>query len=99
MAKQCMIRREKKRQQAQRRDLRAELTKQLKDPSVDLETKEEIYKKLRKMGPNSSYVRLRRRCQITGRPRGNNRKTGICRIKFREHAMAGEIPGLVKSSW
>lgn len=99
MAKNCMIRREKKRMNAQRREQRAALTKQLKDPSIDIETKEEIYAKLRKMPKDSSYVRLTRRCEITGRPRGVYRKFKLCRNKLREHAMAGEIPGLVMSSW
>lgn len=99
MAKKCMTRRENKREKLQRRDQREALTKQLKDPSVDMETKEQIYVKLRKMPKDSSRVRLRNRCQITGRPNGVRRKFKMCRNKIREHAMAGEIPGLVKSSW
>lgn len=44
-------------------------------------------------------VQQRNRCKICGRPRGYMRKFGLCRIHFRELALAGEIPGVVKSSW
>jgi len=44
-------------------------------------------------------VRVRNRCSICGRPRGYMRRFQMCRICFRERAMAGEIPGIVKSSW
>ena len=54
---------------------------------------------LDKLPKNSSAVRLRNRCQITGRPRGVFRKFGLCRNKIREYAMKGEIPGVVKASW
>lgn len=48
---------------------------------------------------NAAYVRQRRRCALTGRPRGTFRKFGLGRIKIREIAMRGEIPGVVKASW
>ena len=48
---------------------------------------------------NASPVRLRNRCQLTGRPRGVFRKFGLCRHKIRELAFNGEIPGVVKASW
>ena len=44
-------------------------------------------------------VRVRNRCQLCGRPRGYIRRFQLCRICFREHALAGQIPGVVKSSW
>lgn len=44
-------------------------------------------------------VRVRNRCKICGRPRGYIRRFGVCRICFREMALNGEIPGVVKSSW
>ncbi len=44
-------------------------------------------------------VRVRNRCKVCGRPRGYMRKFGLCRICFREHALRGQIPGVVKSSW
>ena len=48
---------------------------------------------------NASPVRLRNRCAITGRPRGNFRKFGLCRICFREYSYKGDIPGVTKASW
>lgn len=48
---------------------------------------------------NSSPVRLRNRCKLTGRPRAYSRMFGICRIKFRELASEGKIPGVTKASW
>ncbi|MCS6789414.1 MAG: 30S ribosomal protein S14 [Bacteroidia bacterium] len=48
---------------------------------------------------NSSPVRLRYRCQLTGRPRGNYRAFGLCRVKLRELALEGKIPGVTKASW
>jgi small subunit ribosomal protein S14 len=44
-------------------------------------------------------VRVRNRCKLCGRPRGYIRRFQLCRICFREHALAGKIPGVVKSSW
>lgn len=48
---------------------------------------------------NSSYVRLRNRCQLTGRPRGYMRHFGISRNQFRDMALQGKIPGVKKASW
>jgi small subunit ribosomal protein S14 len=48
---------------------------------------------------NSSAVRLRNRCQLTGRPRGYMRHFGICRNQFRDMALQGKIPGVTKASW
>ncbi len=55
--------------------------------------------KLQNMPKDSSYCRRRNRCRQTGRPHGFLRKFGLSRIKFREFAMNGYIPGLKKSSW
>ncbi len=57
------------------------------------------YAGLDKLPRNSSPVRLRNRCKLTGRPRGYVRKFGICRNQLREMASAGKIPGVTKSSW
>jgi Ribosomal protein S14 len=54
---------------------------------------------LQKLPRNSSPVRLRNRCQLTGRPRGYMRMFGISRITFREMASKGLIPGVKKASW
>lgn len=48
---------------------------------------------------NSSKVRLKNRCQLTGRPKGYMRYFGLSRIMFRDMALAGKIPGVTKSSW
>ena len=54
---------------------------------------------LDKLPKNSSPVRLHNRCKLTGRPRGYMRQFGICRIVFRDMALAGKIPGIRKASW
>ncbi len=57
------------------------------------------YEGLQKLPKNSSPVRLRNRCKLTGRPRGYIRMFGICRNMFRQMASEGRIPGVTKSSW
>jgi small subunit ribosomal protein S14 len=57
------------------------------------------YDELQKLPRNASPVRLRNRCNMTGRPRGYMRQFGICRNVFREMASAGKIPGVTKASW
>jgi small subunit ribosomal protein S14 len=69
----------------------AEVRRQLK--------KERNYAALAKLPRDSSPTRSRLRCEITGRSRGNLRKFKICRVKLRELALAGVIPGLKKASW
>ena len=54
---------------------------------------------LQKLPRNSSKVRLRNRCKLTGRPRGYMRTFGVSRVTFREMVLFGLIPGLTKSSW
>jgi small subunit ribosomal protein S14 len=54
---------------------------------------------LDKLPRNSSAVRLRARCKLTGRPRGYMRKFGVCRNQFRQLASEGKIPGVTKASW
>lgn len=55
--------------------------------------------KLQKLPKNTSHVQVTNRCQLTGRPRGNLRKFGLCRNKFRELALTGKLPGVTKASW
>lgn len=57
------------------------------------------YEGLQKLPRNASPVRLRNRCNMTGRPRGYMRQFGLCRNVFREMASAGKIPGVTKASW
>lgn len=78
---------------------RAELKAALINPAT---TDEEFYaaqKKLQKLPRNSSPTRIRNRCSMSGRPRAYIRKFGVSRIQFRELALAGKIPGVIKSSW
>ncbi len=57
------------------------------------------YRALALLPRDSSPVRLKNRCKLTGRPKGYIRKFGISRIKFRELALQGRIPGVKKASW
>lgn len=57
------------------------------------------YEALDKLPRNASPVRLRNRCQITGRPRGYMRQFAICRVMFRDMALDGKLPGVKKASW
>ena len=89
MSRKCLIAREEKRQKLV--DKYADLRKELK-ANGDWDA-------LQKLPRNSSPVRLRNRCIMTGRPRGYSRKFGVSRLVFREMALKGEIPGIKKASW
>ena len=69
------------------------------DAKLSDEERMEARLKAQQLPRNANPVRLRNRCEITGRPRGTYRKFGLARSKLREAAMRGEIPGLVKASW
>jgi|SRR5665647_2577015 small subunit ribosomal protein S14 len=69
------------------------------DNSLSMEERFEARLKLAELPRNSSPVRIRNRCEITGRPRAFNRKLKMSRIALRELGSKGLIPGLVKSSW
>ena len=101
MAKTCMIERDKKRAKLVKRYAakRAELKAIVKDQSVPAEERFQAMLKLDKLPRNSSKVRKRNRCALTGRPRGYYRKLNISRIALRNLAQSGELPGVVKSSW
>jgi len=101
MPKTSAIQRNKKRQRLTTKFAaqRAELKAILANPAT---TNEEFYaaqKKLAKLPRNSSRIRIRNRCSLSGRPRGFNRRFGISRITLRELALSGKIPGVTKSSW
>ena len=78
---------------------RAELKRVANDETLTLEERFQARLKLAEMPRNSSAVRIRNRCEISGRPRGVYRKLRISRIALRDLGSAGMIPGLVKSSW
>ena len=78
---------------------RDKLKKIIKDLNVPFNERLLAQIKLSEMVRDASKVRVRNRCALTGRPRGNLRKFGISRIAVRELASWGQIPGLIKSSW
>ena len=89
MAKRSTIAREAKRQRMAAKY--AAIRKELKEKGD--------FAGLQKLPRNSSPTRLHSRCNVTGRPRGYIRKFGLSRIAFRELALDGKIPGVVKASW
>lgn len=78
---------------------RAALKAIAKDAKLPQEERFAARLKLAKLPRNSAPSRVRNRCLLTGRARGNYRKFKISRIKLRELALAGQIPGMVKASW
>lgn len=101
MAKKSSIQRNLKRQKLvdQYAAKRAELKKVLSNPNASDEEFFAAQKAMAKLPRNSSKVRLRNRCAISGRPRAYIRKFGLSRITFRELALDGKIPGVTKASW
>ncbi|MDZ8173026.1 30S ribosomal protein S14 [Microbacterium xanthum] len=101
MAKKSKIARNKQRQEVVDRYAakRLELKKQLVDPTSTDEQREAARVGLQKLPRNASPVRLRNRDVIDGRPRGHLKKFGISRVRFRDMAHRGELPGVTKSSW
>jgi len=101
MAKTSSIEKNKKRRKMVARygDKRAELKRIARDQDLSLEERFQARLKLAELPRNSSAVRIRNRCEVTGRPRGYYRKLKVSRIALRELGAAGLIPGLVKSSW
>lgn len=89
MAKKSIIAREKKREKLVAKY--ADLRKKLKEAGD--------YEALDKLPRNALPIRLHNRCKLTGRPKGYMRKFGLCRVKFREMALEGKIPGVTKASW
>ena len=78
---------------------RQSLKKIVMDKKLTLEERFKAQQKLSKLPRNSAKVRVRNRCQITGRPHGVYRKLKISRIALRQLGLQGKIPGMVKSSW
>jgi len=101
MAKKSKIARNEQRREVVERYAakRAELKKQLVDPNSTDEQREAARVGLQKLPRNASPVRLRSRDVIDGRPRGVLSKFGISRVRFRDMAHRGELPGVTKSSW
>lgn len=78
---------------------RAELRAKLLDENLSEDEFYALQKKLQKMNRDTSRIRVRNRCELTGRPRGYYRDFQLCRIQFRDLAHKGLIPGVTKSSW
>ncbi|MEK9860320.1 MAG: 30S ribosomal protein S14 [Alphaproteobacteria bacterium] len=78
---------------------RARLKAIVMDRSLPIEERFQANMKLAEMPRNGAKIRLRNRCQVTGRPRGYYRKLGMSRIALRDLASFGQVPGVVKSSW
>ena len=78
---------------------RQSLKKQIMKKDLSIEERFKIQSKLNELPRDSSKIRVRNRCKLTGRTRGFYRKFGLSRIKIRELSMSGALPGVVKSSW
>jgi small subunit ribosomal protein S14 len=101
MAKISVINRDLKRRETVEKYAakRAELKAVIGNVKLSDDERAAARQKLQALPRNSSPVRLRNRCQLTGRPRGVFSKFGLGRIKLREYVMRGEVPGVVKASW
>ena len=101
MAKQSSIQKNLNRKKIVKKfnKLRQKLKKKIMQKDLSMEERFKIQSKLNELPRNSSRVRVRNRCELTGRTRGVYRKFGLSRIKIRELSMAGALPGVVKSSW
>ena len=101
MAKKSQINRDNRRKAliAKYAERRAELRKKLGDPEVSIAEKLEVQKAFSKLPRNSCPTRLNHRCAVSGRSKGYYQKFGISRIALRELALAGQLPGVRKSSW
>ena len=101
MAKKSAVERNDKRIRmvANQAKKRAELKKKALDESLSDEDRMAARFKLQKMPRNGAACRVKTRCSVTGRPRGVYRKFGISRIAFREMALKGQLPGVIKASW
>jgi small subunit ribosomal protein S14 len=101
MAKTSMVEREKRRAKIVKKYAakRAQLKELIRSPKTSPEERAAAQAKLQMLPRDASPSRGRNRCAITGRSRGVYRKFGLSRVKIREVANRGEIPGLTKASW
>ena len=101
MAKTSSVERNKKREKLVKQfaNRRAKLKAIVADRNAPDEDRFEAVMKLAELPRNSAANRVRLRCEVTGRPRGNYRKFKLCRVQLRELGSKGQIPGMVKSSW
>ena len=101
MAKTCMTEKEKNRRRLAKRyrTRREKLKAVVMNKETTMEDRFSAVMKLAKLPRNGARIRQRNRCELTGRPRGVYRKFKLCRIKLRELASSGQIPGVIKASW
>ena len=101
MAKTNMVEREKRRAKIAKKYAakRAQLKELIRSPRTSADDRAAAQAKLQALPRDASPSRQRKRCAITGRSRGVYRKFGLSRVKIREVANRGEIPGLAKASW
>ena len=101
MAKTSQVNRNAKRERMAKRDTgkRASLKSIVMDRTLPVEDRFNASLKLAELPRNGAKVRVRLRCELTGRARANYRKFKLCRIALRDLASAGQIPGMVKASW
>ena len=101
MAKTSQVNRNRMRMRLTARDKskRAELKSIVMDRTLPVEDRFNATLKLAELPRNGARVRVRLRCELTGRSRGNYRKFKLSRMALRELASAGQIPGMVKASW
>src|SRR5271156_4460979 len=101
MAKTSQVNRNKMREKMAKRDKskRQVLKDVLMDKTLPVEDRFNASLKLAQLPRNGAAGRVRLRCELTGRSRGNYRKFKLCRIALRDLASAGQIPGMVKASW
>ncbi|HJO60502.1 MAG TPA: 30S ribosomal protein S14 [SAR202 cluster bacterium] len=101
MAKKSSVARNEKRRRLAEKyaEKRRQLQNVIKDASSSSDARVEARIEMSKLPRNANPVRIRNRCQVTGRPHGYIRYFGLSRIAFREMAHAGELPGVKKASW
>ena len=101
MAKKSSIEKNKRRMRMAKQfsARRLKLKTVANDKQLSVEERFEASQKLAKLPRNSAKNRIRLRCELTGRARGNYRKFRLCRMALRELALTGQIPGMVKASW
>ena len=101
MAKLSQVNRNAMRERKAKRDKskRAALKSVVMDRTLPVEDRFNATLKLAQLPRNGAAVRVRLRCALTGRSRGNYRKFKLCRIALRDLASSGQIPGMVKASW
>ena len=101
MARRAMIEKNNRRRKLAEKtlSLRKELRKKVRDENLSEDERYEAQLKLQRLPRNTSEIRVRNRCEVSGRPRGYYRTFRLSRIKLRELAHQGMIPGVTKSSW